>query len=249
VVVAFHAETHALIPLYAVGVFISFTLSQGSMVVRWRRLREPGWRTGLPINLLGATTTGVVAVVIAATKFEHGAWMVILLIPILVMVVRGIHMHYQSVADQLVRPIPDAPIATAPEPMLIVPVPGLDRAVEHTISIAQAMTSKLVAIHVSVAENPEEGLQLQERWKQAVPGVPLVVLDSPYRSLIGPLLAYIDALRERDRETPVVVVLSEFVPTRFWEHFLHNQSALRLKAALFFRPNTVVIDVPYHLHR
>jgi amino acid transporter len=247
VVAAFHAETHALIPLYAVGVFVSFTLSQSSMVTRWWRRREPGWRMGLPINALGAATTGVVAVVIAATKFEHGARLVNQLIPIIVVTMRSINAHYSSVAEQLARPIPGEPLPVLPQPIVLVPVPGLNRAVEHTLAVARALSPNVTAIHVS--DDAEAGERLRQEWDRWTSEIPLVVLESPYRSLLGPLLIYIDALRQRDAQTPIVVVLSEFVPRRFWEYFLHNQSALRLKASLFFRPNTVVMDVPYHLAR
>jgi hypothetical protein len=247
IVSIYGAETHALIPLYAVGVFVSFTLSQSSMVVRWWRRREAGWRTGLPINAVGAGTTGLVAIVIAATKFEHGAWMVIVLIPILVLIMRAIRAHYTTVSDQLALSTAETTLTPAPEPLVLVPVPGINRAVQHTLAVAQAMSSNVTAIHVS--DDPEEGERLREAWGEWAKEVPLLVLESPYRSLMGPLLTYIDALRLHDRETPIVVVLSEFVPRHFWEFFLHNQSALRLKASLFFRPNTAVMDVPYHLER
>jgi amino acid transporter len=247
VVTIFHAETHALIPLYAVGVFLSFTLSQSSMVVRWWRRHEPGWRTGLPINALGAATTGVVAVVIAATKFEHGAWMVIVLIPILVLTMRAISQHYGSVAEELLLERANGPLRQIAEPIVLVPVPGLNRAVEHTLVVARALSSTVTAIHVS--DDPEEGARLRERWGQWEHDVPLVILESPYRSLLAPLVAYVDGIQQRDKTTPIVVALSEFVPRHFWEYPLHNQSALRLKAKLFFRPNTVVMDVPYHLTR
>jgi amino acid transporter len=247
VVTIFQAETHALIPLYAVGVFLSFTVSQSSMVVRWWRRREPGWRTGLPINALGAVTTGVVTIVVAVTKFEHGAWMVIVLIPILVLAMRGVNLHYQSVAEELRLDRANGPLRQITEPVVLVPVPGINRAVEHTLVVARALSSNVTAIHVS--DDPEESERLRERWGQWEQDVPLIILESPYRSLLTPLIAYVDGIQQRDKNTPIVVVLSEFVPRHFWEYPLHNQSALRLKARLFFRPNTVVMDVPYHLAR
>ena len=245
VVTVFHAETHALIPLYAVGVFLSFTLSQSGMVMRWWRRREEGWRIGLPINALGAAVTGVVALIIGATKFEYGAWMVIVLIPILVLVMHAINLHYRKVADQLALPNLDEQMGDVAEPTVLVPVPGLNRAVVHTLGIARSMSPNVTAIHVS--DDLESSERFRQEWEAWTTEVPLVILESPYRSLIGPLLAYVDALRERDTVTPIVVVLSEFVPRHFWEYFLHNQSALRLKASLFFRHNTVVMDVPFHL--
>lgn len=251
-VVVFRAETHALIPLYAVGVFISFTLSQSSMVRRWWKEREKGWRRGLAINGLGAATTGVVAIVIASTKFLGGAWLVILLVPVLVLMLLGIHRHYRNVAKQLklgqarasfLRP---AGPKTRQQP-IIVPVAGLNQTVVQTLDYATSISRNVTAVHVT--DDVEEAAKLRKEWDNWEGIVPLVILESPYRSLIPPLVAYIDAIDEQDTELPVTVLLSEFVPKHWWEWLLHNQSAFRLKLALFRRPNTIVIDVPYHLGR
>jgi len=253
VVVHFEAETHALIPLYAVGVFTAFTLSQSSMVRRWWTRREPGWRRSLLINGIGAVATGVVAIVIATAKFSHGAWMVLVLVPILVLIMKAINHHYTAVAEQLhLYPIDVDGAAEAlpelPKPTIIVPVADLDRATAHTVAIARALSSaSITAVHVT--DDPQAGEDLQRRWERTVKDVPLLVLDSPYRSLVTPLLAFVDAVRQRHAGAPVLVVLSEYVPRHFWEYPLHNQTALRLKAALFFRTNTAVLDVPYHLER
>ncbi|HZT09090.1 MAG TPA: APC family permease [Chloroflexota bacterium] len=251
VVVHFGAETHALIPLYAVGVFTAFTLSQASMVRRWWTRREPGWHRSMIINGIGATATGIVAIVIASAKFAHGAWIVLVLVPILVMIMRAVNRHYSAVAEQLA--IEDggeeelAAIAEPTKPAVIVPVAGLDRATAHTIAVARSLSPTITAVHVT--DDPEEGQELQRRWEETIKDVPLLVLDSPYRSLVTPLLAFVDAVRQRPGTGTVLVVLSEYVPRHFWEYPLHNQSALRLKTALFFRPNTAVMDVPYHLER
>lgn len=244
-VALFRADTHALIPLYAVGVFISFTLSQSSMVVRWWRRREPGWRSSMPINALGALATGLVAVIIAVTKFEHGAWMVIVLLPVLVLLMRAINAHYVSVADQLTLAQIDRPPALRSPPIVVVPVPSLDRAIARTLSFARSISGRVVAVHIT--DDPAAGEALRERWESWAGDVPLVVLESPYRSLIPPLLAYLDALQEQDPDATMVVVISEIVPRHFWEYMLHGQTSLRLKAALYFRRKTVVVDVPYHL--
>ncbi|MBI4491616.1 MAG: APC family permease [Chloroflexi bacterium] len=243
-VVAFRADTHALIPLYAVGVFVSFTLSQASMVVRWWRRREPGWQHGLPINAVGAVTTGLVAIIIAATKFEHGAWMVIVLLPILVLMLRGINAYYVGVADQLILEPTSKPRLPSP-PIVVVPVQGLDRAVARTLAFARSLSERVVAVHVT--DDAAAGEALRARWESWSGDVPLVILESPYRALVPPLLAYLDALQQQDPQAPITVVLSEVVPRHFWEYLLQGQVALRLKAALFFRPNTVVVDMPYHL--
>jgi amino acid transporter len=245
--IAFRAETDALIPLYAVGVFVSFTASQASMVVRWWRRREPGWQRGLPINALGAVTTCLVAIIIAATKFEHGAWMVIVLIPILVMTMRAINHHYVKVADLLALDNLDEPVPNIAEPYVIIPVPGINRATQRTLAIALKLSHNVTAIHVT--DDREAGDRLRERWEALVDDVPLVVLESPFRALVGAVQTYLDALQQREPDRTVIVVLSEFVPHYPWEYVLHNQTALALKGVLFLRPNTVVMDVPYHLVR
>ncbi|MFN8526094.1 MAG: APC family permease [Chloroflexota bacterium] len=243
----FDADTHSLIPLYAVGVFTSFTLSQAGMVRRWWRQREPGWRYGLPINFVGMVTTGLVTLIVSATKFTHGAWMIIVLIPMLVYTLRRINGHYVRVADQLALEPTREPVPTYPEPILIVPVPGVNRAVARTLGYARALSKNVTAVHIT--DNLEEAAVLRRRWKEWGTDVPLVVLESRFRSLTGPLLHYIDAVAKKDPGAPITVVLAEYVTRRWWEWLLHNQTAFRLKANLFFRPNTAVIDLPYHLVR
>jgi amino acid transporter len=245
--VVFNADTHALIPLYAVGVFLSFTLSQSGMVVRWWKRREPGWQTGMPINMFGAICTGVVTIVVATEKFSHGAWMVILLIPILVLTLRAINAHYVSVRDELAIEGPDVTVPESPVPIVLVPVPNLNRATLQTLSFAHSISDDVTALFVT--DDLDEAASFRKRWGQWEGDTPLVVLESPYRSLTAPLLAYVDAQRTRHPKRTIMVVLGEFVPRHWWEWLLHGQSALRLKAALFFRPNVVVADVPYHLTR
>jgi amino acid transporter len=243
----FDADTHLLIPLYAVGVFTSFTLSQAGMVKRWWTRREPGWQYSLPVNLIGALTTGLVTVIVASTKFTHGAWMVIILIPIQVWLLLRINGHYVRVADQIALDPQIDKMPTYPEPILIVPVPGLNRVVARTIGYARALSENVTAIHVT--DDLEAADELRKRWKDWGTDVPLVILESKYRALSGPLMHYMDAVAKKCPGTPITVVLAEYVPRRWWEWPLHNQTALRLKGALFFRPNTCVIDVPYHLVR
>jgi hypothetical protein len=246
-VVFFDADTHALIPLYAIGVFVAFTCSQAGMVKRWWSRREPGWRYGLPVNIVGTITTGLVAVIQAVAQFTHGAWVVIVLIPVLVWVLWRINGHYMRVSDQLAMEPTAEPLAELPEPILIVPVPGLNRAVARTLGYARALSKNVTAVHVT--DDLEAAAVLKRRWKQWGSDVPLVILESKYRSLTGPLMHYIDAVAKRDPNAPITVVLAEYVPRHWWEYPLHNQTAFRLKWALFFRPNTAVVDVPYHLVR
>jgi amino acid transporter len=246
-VTVFQANTHALIPLYAVGVFISFTCSQASMVKRWRTRREPGWQRGIVINGVGALTTGVVAIVIASTKFTHGAWLILILIPLLVATLRAIHLHYLRVAEQLALDASHTPPLPTVRPLVIVPLPGLHQGVLPALTFARSISDHVTAVHVT--DDLQEAERLKQRWEAWNPDVPLVIIESPYRSLLPPLLAYIEARRQDEPERLVTVVLAEFVPKHWWEWVLHNQTALRLKLALFFQPNTVVADVPYHLKR
>jgi hypothetical protein len=243
----FDADTHQLIPLYAVGVFTSFTCSQAGMVKRWWTRREPGWHYGLPVNLIGALTTGLVTVIVASTKFTHGAWMVIILIPVQVWLLMRINGHYQRVSDQIVLDPKLDKMPAYPEPILIVPVPGLNRVVARTVGFARALSQNVTAIHVT--DDLEAADELRREWKAWDSDVPLVILESKYRALAQPLMHYLDAVAKKNPDTPITVVLAEYVPRRWWEWPLHNQTALRLKGALFFRPNTAVIDVPYHLSR
>jgi amino acid transporter len=245
--VVFDANTDRLIPLYAVGVFLSFTLSQSGMVRHWIRLRGKNWRRSLVINGMGAVATGVVTIIIAATKFVHGAWVVVALIPLLVALFYSIYGHYQRVAVQqqvedLPRPLPQERIGK-----VLVPIAGINRAVIRTLAYARGISQDVTAVHVT--DDLPAAEKLRREWEEWDAGVPLLILETPYRSFIGPLLTYIDALDERAPGSLVTVVLPEFVPRHWWEHLLHNQAALRLKIALLSRPNTVVTDVPYHLSR
>lgn len=239
----FGGQTERLIPLYAVGVFTSFTLSQFGMVVRWNRLREPGWKSGRLLNGLGALATGLVAIVVAITKFTHGAWMVLLLIPLLVLTFRGIHRHYTGVAAQLKTITPS--ITGEIHHTMIVPVARLNAVSSQTLAYASSITTHVTAVHVTGDLENIPGIQ--SRWQQQHPDISLVIIESPYRSLVGPLIHYIENVRQRYPDAVVTVVLPEYVPNHWWEQILHNQTAFRIKAALLFRPGIVVTNVPYHL--
>jgi hypothetical protein len=246
--VVFHARTERLIPLYAVGVFTSFTLSQAGMVLHWRRLREPGWRRSMAINAVGAVATAVVTLVIAGTKFLSGAWMSVTLTVVLVVLFRRIRRHYDQVERELRLADLSRPLSVATEPpLVIVPVSDLNRATEGALSYALSLSPHVTAIHIT--DDLAAAESLRQRWEAWAGRVPLVIIESPYRSFIGPFLRYLDELQRRNPQARVTVVLPEYVPRRLWEHLLHGQTALRLKAALLFRPNTVVIDVPYLLSR
>ncbi len=242
--VGFNASVSGLIPLYTLGVFIAFTLSQAGMMVRWWRRREPGWRPGLAINGLGALTTLVVALVVGGSNFLQGSWLVIVLVPLLMLVLLGINRHYRDMDRALaLDKIPDKEEISA-RPIVIVPISRLDRPARQAIAFANSISTDAVAVHVT--NDPDDADRLRERWPEWAGSTELVVVESPYRALIGPLLAYMDALQRQAPDRPILVVLAEFVPKHWWENLLHNQTALRLKLRLFRRRNTMVADVPYH---
>ena len=243
VLAAFHGSVTELVPLYTIGVFAAFTLSQSGLVRRWWRLRNPGWRLSVFINSFGTLVTGTVLVVVVYTKFFYGAWMVLLVMPILVGLLFAINRHYRTVHDALLLDRPDEPIPVLKPPVVLIPVARLDRATLQAVAFARSISPTVRAVHIaSTAESAEE---FARRWRRWTAEVPLDVIESPYRSLLQPLLRYIERIDERD-DRPITVVLAEFVPRNWWEWILHSQTALRLKLSLLFRPNTIVIDVPYH---
>jgi len=241
--VIFGGDPHALIPLYAVGVFLSFTLSQASMVRRWLRRKEEGWWWRWWFNALGAIVTGLVMITIAATKFTDGAWLVVLLIPTLVGVFVLVHRHYEEVAVQLSLDGlgPPAPMTNT----VLVLVGDIHRGVVKAIQYAQTLSPNAKAVYVET--DPERTRRLEEKWGKYGMGAPLIVLTSPYRSLLGPLTEYIDHLQEQGENHVVTIVLPEFIPARWWQLGLHNQTAFLIKGAMLFRKNVIVTDVPYHL--
>jgi amino acid transporter len=243
---AFEGDTHALIPLYAVGVFLSFTLKQASMVRYWLARRGAGWVPGTAVQAVGATATGVVMVVIAVTKFTHGAWIVIALIPCLVAVFLAIHRHYEDVAHQLsIEGAEPEPPAAAP--IVLVLIGDVHRGVLPALRYARALSPAARALYVEV--NPDNTRRLEDRWGKWGNGLPLVVLRSPYRSVVGPFLEYLDHLQRGAPDRLITIILPEFVPARWWQHLLHNQTALLIKGALLFRHGVIVTNVPYHLRR
>jgi amino acid transporter len=257
-VVIFGGQTHRLIPLYAVGVFLSFTLSQTGMVRHWHKEGGRGWQWKAAVNGLGAVVTGVVLMVIVATKFIHGAWMVILLIPTFVWMFQTIKRHYLAMAEQLslegLSPEKREGLASSQKShKVVVPVSGMHRGTLSALRFARSLSKDVTAVVVDV--EPRFTANVREKWPTWGHDVPLVVLESPYRSTIGPLLAYLDEVdRSEPERGPAVVVLPEFVPARWWHHLLHNQTALLIKTVLTYRrgqtgKGRVIIDVPYHLHR
>ncbi len=245
-VVIYNASVTNLIPLYAVGVFLGFTLSQLGMIVRHNRVRQPGWRRAAAVNSVGAMTTFVVLLVIVSAKFVEGAWMVVLLIPFLVLIFLGIHKHYVNASIQLslegLEPPP--PLRNT----VIVPVSTLHRGVINALKYAESIApGNVTAVHVSM--DPEQTAKLRAKWGKWGGDTPLVVLNSPYRSLVRPLLRYMDEVDRRWDNDVITVVLPEFVPARWWHNLLHNQTAFLIKSALLFRKNRIITSVPYQLEQ
>src|SRR5438309_1462208 len=241
----FGGDTHALIPLYAVGVFLSFTLSQAGMVRRLVTRRERGWVGRATFSAIGAVATGIVLVIELATKFTSGAWITALLITLLVLAFYEIHHHYIFYARQISskewQPV------WPRKHVVVVPVAGVSKSTASALAYALLLSQNIRA--VAVATNPEQVARLQDDWDMWDSGVPLEVLISPYRSIVRPLLDYIDRVENEEQPDWLTVVLPEVVPARWWHNIFHNQTALAIKAALLFRPNVVVTSVPYHLER
>jgi len=242
-IVAFRGITEALLPLYMIGVFVSFTLSQTGMVLHWRKTRHPGWKTSAAINGFGATVTGIVLVIVAVTKTLEGAWIVLLLIPTIVTVFKATRRHYDHVAAQLT--LRGYEPQARKHNTVVIPIGGIQRAVVEALRYAETLSSDVRAVYVDVDAAATD--QIRREWQKWGGRVQLVVLDSPFRSVMEPLLEYIEQVGGERADDYVTVILPEFVPARWWQHLLHNQRALLIKGALLFRPNTVVTSVPFHL--
>jgi amino acid transporter len=243
--IAFHGDTHSLIPLYMIGVFVSFSLSQGGMFLKWKREGGARWRTHAAVNGLGAVLTTIVLVIVAATKFAEGAWIILAVTPLLVIQFRSIRKHYETVGAQL--SLNNARDEPETHNTVILPISGVHKAVLKALRYARGLSPDVRAVYVET--DPRTTEEIRKQWETWGHDVPLVVLKSPYRSLLRPLLEYID---EADAARPdhfITVVLPEFVPARWWHHLLHNQRALLIKGALLFKPNTIVTSVPFHLEK
>ena len=252
-IVLFGGDTHALIPLFAVGVFLAFTLSQAGMVIHWRRDGQKGWKLKAFINGIGAVVTAVTLVVVGTSKFIEGAWLTILLIPLIVAVFLQIRAHYRQVAEQLsMRGLPPS-LKPFPHPRVVVPISGVHRGIVDAIAYARSISKDVTAVYVEL--EPGAGERIREKWEDWWPDVPLVIRPSPYRSIVGPLLDFLDETDHQHHDGQLAtVVLPEFVPAKWWHAFLHNQTTWLLKAALLYRRRRhgyqrAIIDVTYHLRR
>ncbi len=243
--ILFGGSTHALIPLYAIGVFTAFTLSQAGMVRHWWKERGPRWHPHAAINILGACATAVVVVVIGVTKFAYGAWMVIIVVPVMVLGFLTVRRHYEILGRQLsLNGFSPPKLGRHP---VVVLVAGIHRGVVTALAYAKAISPNVTAITVDL--DPTATSRLRMQWQEWAPDVPLVVLDSPYRSVLIPVLNYIDQMEKQREGAYMTIILPEFIPAKWWQHLLHNQTALLIKGALLFRRGKVAISIPYHLEQ
>lgn len=253
-IVVFAADTHALIPLFAVGVFLAFSLSQFGMVLHWWQVRGEKWGVKAGINAIGALVTTLAVFIIGISKFTQGAWITILVIPILVVTFLKIRSHYQKVAQQLSLSANQSLAMRSTTPKrVVVPISGVHQGIVDAVNLARSLSHDVTAVYIEL--EPGAGEQVRTKWLKWWPDIPLVVVPSPYRSIIGPLLEYLDETdAQHDDGQLAVVVLPEFVPAKWWHALLHNQTAWLLKTALLYRRRhlgfqRVIIDVPYHLQR
>ncbi|MDB4917609.1 MAG: conserved rane protein of unknown function, Amino acid permease-associated [Gemmatimonadetes bacterium] len=237
----FHGDTNALVPLYAIGVFVCFTLSQAGMVVHWRKTHDSGWKWKAWLNGIGAVATGLVSIIQIVTKFTTGGWIIAVIIPAIILLLRKIHTHYTDFAEE-VKFDGQSPI----NPMhhtVIVPVNGITKATSGALVYATTISSEVVAVYIEV--DPRDTERLRADWESWDIGVPLDVVPSPYRSILKPLVEYVANLRMVSPGELVTIVVPEIVPKRWWEHLLHNKTALYIRTAFLFKPNVVVTAIPY----
>jgi amino acid transporter len=261
-IISFKASVTRLIPLYAIGVFLSFTLSQSGMARRWwksghlkegEEVIEPGstlrhdrrWQFKMLVNGLGAVCTFIVMIVFAATKFKDGAWIIVVLIPVLVAIFFSIHHHYRALAKKLsLENFNSAPMIARHRVILL--IAAVHRGSLAALTYARSLSPDVTGLHVSV--NPDETRKVRERWGQYGEGFRLVILESPYRLLLEPIMDYIENLAaKRQPNEMITIVVPQFVPAHWWENLLHNQTALMLRFALLFKPGVVIVEVPYQV--
>lgn len=262
IIIFFQANVTALIPLYAIGVFLSFTLSQAGMAHRWLKIGrlgpedeiqeqgstlrpDSGWRWKMVVNGFGALCTAIVMLIFALTKFRDGAWVVLVLIPVLVSIFFAIHRHYLELADHL--SLSDfTPLPTLRRQRVILPISGVHKGTLKALRYARSLSPYITAVYVAFDEAQTQSIQ--QRWGTWAEGIPLVVIDSPYRELMHPLVNYIeDRAAQNQPDETLTVVVPEFIPGRWWHNFLHMQNATWLRWALRNVAGVVVVDVPYHV--
>jgi amino acid transporter len=237
----FRGDTNALVPLYAIGVFVCFTLSQAGMVMHWWRTRDRGWRRRAILNGVGAVATGIVSIIQVVTKFTTGGWIIVLIIPAIIVLLRAIHRHYTEFSEEI-RFLGQSPINPLHH-TVIVPVNGISKATAGALVYATTISDEVLAVYVEV--DARDTARMEREWEAWDIGVPLVVVPSPYRSILKPLVEYVENLRMVTPGELVTIVVPEVVPRRWWEHLLHNKTALYIRTAFLFKPNVVVTAIPY----
>jgi hypothetical protein len=250
-ILVFKGNSHSLVPLFAVGAFLAFTFSQAGMVIHWVRVRKGKWLLKSVINGIGALVTGASAVIIGFTKFTQGAWISILLIPAIVMVLLAIRRHYSEVAKELsLRGLPPS-LKPLPPPRVVIPVSSVHQGIIGAVNFAQSMSAHITALFIEVEPGSRE--QMERVWREWWPDIELRIVPSPYRSIIGPLIDFLDKsdLEHNDGQQ-AVLIMPEFIPAHWWQGFLHNQSAWLIRMALLYRKRQtgfqrVIIDIAYHL--
>jgi hypothetical protein len=253
-IIVFNGESHALVPLFAVGAFTAFTLSQAGMVIHWYRLKEKGWQIKAAINGFGAFITAVSLLLIGVSKFLDGAWISILVIPGLVFLFLKIREHYQHVSLQLTMHGLPPSLRPFPRPRVVLPVSGVHRGMVDAVNFARAISDRVTAVFVDIDPQLDED-ELRRQWNAWFPDIDFVVVPSPYRSLIEPLLSYLDQTdRDHNDGQQAVLILPELIPASSWHEILHNQSAEEIKKALLYKRRQsglqrIIIDVPYHLKK
>lgn len=247
-ILAFQAKTEHLIPLYAVGVFLPFTLSQSGMMVKWLREKPKGWIPKFITNTIGAVISLTVTMIFFLTKFAQ-VWPILIFIPIIVLLFHRIRKHYEAVGDQL-RLTTCEPSMTIEGNVMIVPVAGMTHVVENSLNYAKSLCPEhIIAVYVSFDREDEK--KFAEKWKKWKPDVRLVTLHSHYRSIINPLTKFVDTVEYKAREGnyQVTVVIPQFIPKKGWHNILHNQSSLLIRTILLYHRNVVITTVPYHLKK
>jgi amino acid transporter len=237
----FHGDTNALVPLYAIGVFVCFTLSQAGMVVHWRTTRSAGWQWKAALNGIGAVATGLVSIIQIVTKFTTGGWIIAVIIPVIIAILRKIHQHYTEFSEEI-KFLGHSPINPLHH-TVIVPVNGITKATSGALVYATTISDEVVAVYIEV--DSRDTARIEAEWEAWDIGVPLVVVASPYRSILKPLVEYVENLRMVTPGELVTIVVPEIVPKRWWEHLLHNKTALYIRTAFLFKPNVVVTAIPY----
>lgn len=250
-IVAFQGNVEHLISLYAIGVFLSFTIAQASLVVKWQRDRGQNWLGRAVINGLGAVVTGIVVIIIAITKFFYGAWIIILFIPFMVSIFRAVQRHYKNTADQLrITPEEFLDYMTLPKAtnLIVVPVSGITQVVAETLRYAKSISDDVIALHIYTDE--QEGQKIQQKWENWNIGVKIAMVYSPYRLIIQPILSFINQMEmHRCNYDYITIIIPEFETSKWWHRLLHNQTGWILRTLLILRDNVIVTTISYHLKK